>query len=263
MSKNISEIEILHSIALYCEQYGNTSEIIRNNALVEAINIYKKRDHGDIQSLLNSLTQSEHEQLRSSMNYNAAQPVLPTELLDKISRDLDNYISESWIKNTIFTMKKIIPAIATCLILFFISQKLFFPNKWRATYFANTHLNGVPFGIYDENSPSNDWGMEAPKSGMSPNNFSIRYESEFELNSEETISFTVVADDGIRLFVDEELILDFWIPQDSIPRITNKTLKKGLHKVRLEYFEAEAGAKLNLLALNSNKKELKFKLPSK
>jgi hypothetical protein len=52
MSKNLSDIEILQSIALYCEQYGNTAEFIRNNAIHESVDVYKNTDGADIKKFL-------------------------------------------------------------------------------------------------------------------------------------------------------------------------------------------------------------------
>jgi len=96
---------------------------------------------------------------------------------------------------------------------------------------------------------------------MSSNNFSARFESVITMSENDSLTFKTISDDGIRLFIDDELILDFWYPQDSIRHQATKELEVGQHLIRVEYFEAENGAKLNLEIESTKDGSYKLSLP--
>ncbi|HNT28921.1 MAG TPA: PA14 domain-containing protein, partial [bacterium] len=54
--------------------------------------------------------------------------------------------------------------------------------------------------------------------------------------------FTTVTDDGVRIYLDDVLILDSWRPMRGT-RSAVKTIAEGEHTVRVEYFEAMEAAK--------------------
>ena len=71
------------------------------------------------------------------------------------------------------------------------------------------------------------------------------------------VSFTVLGDDGVRLFLDEQLLIDAWYPQHRIPHKDTRILKSGRHQIKLEYYEAGNGAEvhLNISGLSLETKE--------
>ncbi len=52
-------------------------------------------------------------------------------------------------------------------------------------------------------------------------------------------------DDGVRLWVDGNLVLDKWYPQGPTPYAVDVALTAGLHMIVLEWFEREGGATLH------------------
>jgi hypothetical protein len=61
-----------------------------------------------------------------------------------------------------------------------------------------------------------------------------------------TWTFTVVSDDGVRLYIDDQLVIDAWKVQPPTTYTYTQTFASTAdHRLRLEYFEKEGGAKLS------------------
>jgi hypothetical protein len=55
-------------------------------------------------------------------------------------------------------------------------------------------------------------------------------------------TFIATADDGIRLWVDESLLIDAWTDQPPTTYTGTRTLTAGTHQVKVEYYENASGA---------------------
>ncbi len=120
-------------------------------------------------------------------------------------------------------------------------------SQWRASYFNNPHLNGKPLKIQYEPIPSHRWDAGPPFPDWEKDNFSVRWETILTLETDTELSFSTTSDDGVRLFIDEELVIDAWYAQFGVLRKVIKSLSKGPHKIKLEYYEDKAGADINLM----------------
>ena len=113
-----------------------------------------------------------------------------------------------------------------------------------ASYFNNIGLTGTPLSTRNETSINNDWGTGAPSvSGMPVDNFSVRYEGNVIASVGGNYTFTVTADDGVRLWINGVLILDKWI--DQAPTTYNVTYNLTANKscpIKMEYYERGGGA---------------------
>ncbi|MBO3088973.1 PA14 domain-containing protein [Cellulomonas dongxiuzhuiae] len=104
-------------------------------------------------------------------------------------------------------------------------------------YFTNGHLGGQPaafsLGLDSAGSISRSWGAEAPTAGV-PGNvpFSLRATGYIELPSTGTYTFTTDADDAVRIWVDDLLLLDNWTIGSMTVR---KAFDAGSHRIRLDY----------------------------
>ena len=91
-------------------------------------------------------------------------------------------------------------------------------------------------------------------------NFSARYKA--RLRFDQDVEFYVASDDGVRVYIDDKLMLKDW---SEHPVTSNYvcSLKKGVtYKVRIEYFQAYGGAALKLFYAPSSKaKKTKLYLP--
>ena len=109
--------------------------------------------------------------------------------------------------------------------------------SWHATYFDNSNLRGEPVTSRFERSITYNWSEAAPL-GVPEDNFSARWVGRFRF-SEGQWRFTAGADDGVRLWVDDILIIDQWESTGQfITYSADQFLEAGEHTVKVEYFEA-------------------------
>ncbi len=93
-----------------------------------------------------------------------------------------------------------------------------------------------------------DWGGGSPGPGISVDNFTVRWWGEVMAQFTTTYTFRVISDDGIRLWVNNELIIDKWIPQAATEWSGTIGLIAGeRYPIKLEYFEDGGAAVVKLL----------------
>jgi hypothetical protein len=78
-------------------------------------------------------------------------------------------------------------------------------------------------------------------------NFGVRWSTQVICPVTGTYSFTVVVDDGARLYIDGNLMIDEWIVEGSTSYSTtiNAVAMQGLN-LTMEYFQAGGGAAASL-----------------
>lgn len=116
-------------------------------------------------------------------------------------------------------------------------------NTWRGSYFDNRDLSGAPALVRNDDQIKFDWGSASPASGLPSNRFSVRWERRMEL-SESEYRIRVVADDGVRLYVDDVLVIDEWQKGAAREFSVALWLDDGEHEFRLEYFEFDGVARV-------------------
>jgi hypothetical protein len=116
---------------------------------------------------------------------------------------------------------------------------------WQASYWNNTGLSGSPVLQRPETNLDYDWGRGSPAPEVNPDQFSARWSRYIDLPPA-TYRFSVTADDGIRLWVDDELLIDQWRDQAATTYTAQKYLGSGHHLVRLEYYENFGDAVIKL-----------------
>lgn len=96
-----------------------------------------------------------------------------------------------------------------------------------------------------------DWALGSPDPSMGTNDFSIRWTGFVNPAFTQTYTFYTVTDDGVRLWVNNQLVIDYWIPQAAIERSGTIALTAGtLASIRMEVFE-EAGEAVAQLSWSS------------
>ena len=111
-------------------------------------------------------------------------------------------------------------------------------GSFIAQYYGGKNLQGTPDTERCEDTINNDWRDGAPQgTGVGPNNFSVRWTgtSDFEAGD---YTFSATADDGVRMWVDGELIIDAWKDQGATTYQATRQMTAGEHEVKVEYYDA-------------------------
>ncbi len=108
---------------------------------------------------------------------------------------------------------------------------------WTARYYTNQNLSGAPAVIREEDAPSEDWNTGSPAPTIPVDNWSASWEATLDLNGG-NYQFSAEADDGVRVYVDGNLIINEWHIASGVTYTEQLTLAPGLHTVRVEYYEA-------------------------
>jgi hypothetical protein len=114
---------------------------------------------------------------------------------------------------------------------------------WKATYHANKTLT-APTNVRCEAQINNRWGNGSPAGTLvGPDNFSVRWERQLEVNDGQKLRFTAGSDDGIRVYLDGVLIINDWVDRGYTERVVETgALAGGEHDIVVEYYENGGGA---------------------
>lgn len=118
-------------------------------------------------------------------------------------------------------------------------------NNWRGEYFNNTNLSGNPVLVRDDANIDFNWGFGAPAPGVGADNFSVRWTRNLVLQPGRYL-FSARVDDGVRVWVNNRLIIDRWMQQATQTHSGEIELPGGSVPVRMEYFEQTRVAEAHL-----------------
>lgn len=120
-------------------------------------------------------------------------------------------------------------------------------GQYLSTYFPNSGLSGASILTRCENAPLNyNLGTGIIATGVPADNFSAQWKGVFTFGAG-TYVFTANTDDGMKVYVDNTLIIDSWKLQNATVYVATRTLTQGNHEIKVEYYEntGQAVAQLN------------------
>lgn len=130
------------------------------------------------------------------------------------------------------------------------SKFLFTPdeaqNGLKGEYFNNRNVEGNPVLTRIDSQLEFDWPW-SPGDGVSDDDFSIRWTG--YIKSEKAFDgwFGLSSDDGIRMWIDDQLVIDNWTKGATNMVTTPKNIEAGKkYKVRIEMWEGGWGARAHL-----------------
>jgi len=112
----------------------------------------------------------------------------------------------------------------------------------RADYFQGTDLRNHVLTRIDPQINFN-WGGDAPDESVGLDNFSVRWTGEVEAVFTETYIFYTNSDNGVRLWVDGQQLVDNWTEHSATENSGKLDLVAGqTYSVVMEYYEAGGDA---------------------
>jgi len=90
------------------------------------------------------------------------------------------------------------------------------------------------------------WDQGAPDPSMEAEYFQVRWTGDVYANEEGSYQFQTWSDDGVRLMVNGDTLIDQWFEFGGANFYADVTLEQGYHEVVLEYYENAGGAYVSL-----------------
>jgi beta-glucosidase len=117
-----------------------------------------------------------------------------------------------------------------------------FADGLRAQYFSNLTLSGTPILDRIDQRIDFDWATGNPSRGSLPLQFTVRWIGVIRTNDSSLHVFSVRADAGIRVFLNDELIINDWTDHAARPKVATRFLEAGrIYRVRVEYKNSGGG----------------------
>jgi hypothetical protein len=114
---------------------------------------------------------------------------------------------------------------------------------WEGRYYDNAELRGGPALIRDDAEISFDWGEGAPADWMPADNFSAIWARSVTF-SPGMYRFNVQSDDGVRVWLDDGLVMDYWEPMKYQLHYLDGVYLEGTHELQVAYYERAGGARI-------------------
>jgi LysM repeat protein len=119
-------------------------------------------------------------------------------------------------------------------------------GPWQARYWNNTRFEGPPVWGTKYKDIVFDWGRGSPHPGVSADFFSAKYIGKFDF-PDGKYRFYATVDDGVKIFLDNQLIMDEWRIQARRTFTSDVHIPGGEHEIKVIYFEETGIATLKVM----------------
>jgi hypothetical protein len=109
-------------------------------------------------------------------------------------------------------------------------------GPWHAWYFNNIDLSGAPVMEQNVSSVNFNWGYGSPGYPVNPDYFSARFQRTQNFSTG-TYRVSTTSDDGVRVSIDNVLVIDDWQVQPATTVSQDVIIMGGTHQITIEYFE--------------------------
>jgi beta-glucosidase len=118
----------------------------------------------------------------------------------------------------------------------------------RGEYWANNALEGDPHIVRTDQRLDFRWTLSSPGRGIPYDWYSVRWTGTLTAPGERVTKLGIEANDGYRLWLDGELLIDNWIKKSYGVRLADVVLEPGRsYDLRVEYFESTGNAWVKLV----------------
>jgi outer membrane protein assembly factor BamB/TolA-binding protein len=119
-------------------------------------------------------------------------------------------------------------------------------------YFSSTDLSNLKFTRIDPVIDF-DFGTKAPHPSIGTQNLSVRWSGQVKPQFSESYTFYATSDDGVRLWIDDKLVIDSWIDRAPTEDSVTIPLTAGVrYSIKMEYFQGGGSALVRLMWSSKN-----------
>lgn len=119
-------------------------------------------------------------------------------------------------------------------------------QPWTGHYYNNMTLSGSAAFVRQDPSINFDWGGGSPGSGVTGTTWSAKWDSAQYAPHSGNYTISVVSDDGVRVWVDGNLVIDQWHDQSPTFHSVTGYLNAGWHAIHVEYYQHVGGSQIHL-----------------
>jgi uncharacterized protein YraI len=140
--------------------------------------------------------------------------------------------------------------VATGLIVVILALFIFVPaanaapptcSNWQGSYWNNMDLSGQPVLVRCDEAIDFDWHGLSPDPSITVDTFSAQWVRIYNF-APGTYRFQATMDDGMRFFIDNQLIIDSWQEGNIRTIEVDVNLSSGPHRLVVDYFEKGGNA---------------------
>lgn len=96
---------------------------------------------------------------------------------------------------------------------------------------------GAPVYTHTDDAINFNWGYGSPDASIQNEDFIARWTKTTYLAAG-TYNFSIAGDDGTRVYIDDELIIDYWVDQGAgSVHTTTHDITAGQHTIKVEFYE--------------------------
>ena len=109
----------------------------------------------------------------------------------------------------------------------------------NASYFSNTNLSGTPAFTEVDSNINFNWNSGSPGGSVPSDNWSAQWTGNITVPASiGDITLAALSDDGVQVWVDNQLCIGNWGPNNSVTTESTATLKAGqTHQLRVQYVQ--------------------------
>jgi hypothetical protein len=117
-----------------------------------------------------------------------------------------------------------------------VAQPVIPTNAFKGDYFSDPNLTTLATSRTDA-AVNFLWDAASPAAGVPADHFSARWEGNWTFVTSGNYRFYVTADDGARLWVDGNQLINQWRDESETSYTADVTLSSGTHNIKMEYYD--------------------------
>ncbi len=132
---------------------------------------------------------------------------------------------------------------------------------FHGDYFNNTKLEGLPIFTRIDEQIDFHWTLYGAHTSINPHFFSVRWTGTFKAKKGEDLTIGLEGNDGYRLYINNELVIDRWEKQSFHQDLIDYSFKKDLtYAIRIEFKESQGNGRIKFITKHVDERERKAQI---